>query len=86
METRLPGEARSVYDCCGVTPMRHWFYFAKGAVVGPLTENELLLAVERGDVDLKTPVYTPEFGAAPENWKRASTRPKRRDRGGEGAP
>jgi uncharacterized membrane protein YhaH (DUF805 family) len=49
--------------------MKRWFYFAKGAVVGPLTEGELLLAVERGDVDLKTLVYTPEFGAAPENWK-----------------
>jgi hypothetical protein len=47
-----------------------WSYFAKGAVVGPLGEDQLLLAAERGEIDLDTLVYTDEFGPdTPENWK-----------------
>jgi hypothetical protein len=47
-----------------------WSYFAKGAVVGPLDEDQLLFAAERGEIDLDTLVYTDEFGPdTPENWK-----------------
>jgi hypothetical protein len=47
-----------------------WSYFAKGAVVGPLDEDRLLFAAERGEIDLDTLAYTAEFGPdTPENWK-----------------
>ena len=50
--------------------MNLWHYFAEGNVVGPLEEDQLLLAVEQGKISLDTLVYAPEFGPdVPENWK-----------------
>ncbi len=47
--------------------VKAWYYFANGAVVGPVGNDQLLLAAGRGEIDLDTLVYTPKFGL--ENWK-----------------
>jgi hypothetical protein len=47
-----------------------WSYFSRGKLVGPMSEDRLLLAIEQGVVTPGTLVYTSEFGEnLPENWK-----------------